>query len=212
MDNIFGTYNSLIDYQKTVGKSYAAFQRKGHRYVGGGNSAFTYYAKKSVIQEGFPVNLNELTRVATLHLSYEVYENALISATSIKVKKNLSGGIVYVGEKLMAAPSTVAGTGTGFTISAIDRTNALYDVLTVSAIPAALTAGDILVESSASGAGATIKVIPNGLVRDDIYLDEYATNFTVDVLYEGEVYSRRIPPMNAAIKALMPQIMFNNSK
>ena len=90
----------------------------------------------TVLHAGTPIKVNETTRVCTPHLSFSVYETAALGATALKVNKSLGASVAYVGMFIMAAPSTLAGPGTGIQVTAIDRSNEAYDVFTVAALAA----------------------------------------------------------------------------
>ena len=87
--------------------------------------------------------------------TYEVAKAT--STTEVLIKRDGFRHIPFVGDILMVAPSTVSGTGTGVTVTAVDSTtdSTEGDVwkLTVSAAVTAAK-GAILVEADKAGAGA----------------------------------------------------------
>ena len=87
--------------------------------------------------------------------TYEVAKAA--STTEVLIKRDGFRHIPFVGDILMVAPSTVSGTGTGVTVTAVESTkdSTEGDVwkLTVSAAVTAAK-GAILVEADKAGAGA----------------------------------------------------------
>lgn len=116
----------------------------------------------------------------------KVYETAASSATSVKVEKN----------SVLAVGDTVGS----ITITAIDRTNALFDVLTVTGNSAGLNAGTVLVDANASKAC--------GLNYATVYVDQNPTcTYTIQAY---EIEEATLPtPVNAEIKtALTARHMF----
>ena len=132
----------------------------------------------------------------------KVHADAGNTATDIQVEK---GHLVVVGEYLAA----VVG-GKAYAVTVIDTSNAGYDVLTVgTTLAVALTAGDGLFVSSATGATAAVyATVAKGLVYQET---KVGVNESVDVAIRATVYERRIPAVTAAIKALLPTIIFSIS-
>ncbi len=138
---------------------------------------------------------------ATLLKSTLVFADATNSATTIQVTK---GTQFAVGDNIGKADGAKS-----IDITAIDRTNAAYDAITVSAtLGYALTHGDTLVQASNANASAVI-LKPNGLLYNDVVVD---TNATITLVVEAVAYKRRIPPIITASMAALPQITFTNSK
>lgn len=107
--------------------------------------------------------------------TYEVAKAA--STTEVLIKRDGFRHIPFVGDILMVAQSTVSGTGTGVTVTAVESTtdSAEGDVwkLTVSAAVTAAK-GAILVEADKAGAGAKgVVTNPNCYAPCD-----YDCNFT----------------------------------
>ena len=106
----------------------------------------------------------------------KVYEKAT-TGTSLKVGKD---NIVVAGDKLG-----------NLTVSAVDRTNAAYDVLTVSTISETLNVGDVLADANAE------KAI--GLNYATVKIDSNPSCTPTVQAYEIE--EDKLPyPVNAAIK------------
>ena len=166
----------------------------------------------TVLQAGTPIKVNETTRVCTPHLSFSVYETAALGATALKVNKNLGASVAYVGMFIMAAPATLAGTGTGIQVTAIDRSNAEYDVFTVAALAAAVTAGAVYVECDKASTGAVIKNVPSALTVADTAKLASTDKFSCTPAVGGQIYERRIPPCIDAFKAVVPNVIFLKSK
>lgn len=89
-----------------------------------------------------PLAIDFATRKAKAVKNVKVYENAAADATEIKVEKtSLAYVNMYLGNGAKSAQAT-----------AIDKSNASYDVLTIS-LGAAVTAGEVLFETSAATNG-----------------------------------------------------------
>lgn len=132
---------------------------------------------------------------------------AVTAGTSIKVEKIMGHSVAKVGMNVMKAPETIDVTGTGVTITAIDKSNKAFDLLTVSAA-ITMAAGDILVEASAAGDAATYRIIPNGLTTYDLEKMPGAEQVNFNVAYaqfRGEVFELRTPPIPDAIKKAMKE-------
>lgn len=211
---LFTSGNNFPSPEFEVGGGKPIYYYIGKELPGGFNPDLSVFPKGSVVQTGTPIQVDEATRQAKVHVAVKVYEAASSGATSVKVSKLKGGSVLSVGQNVMVAPSTIAGTGTGYEITAIDSTNASYDVLTIgAALGANVAEGAILVEASASGAGASIKVVPNALTRFDIYVDPTSAQFTCGAVVEATIYDRRIPPVAQVVKDLFQkEITFSQSK
>ncbi len=109
-----------------------------------------------------PVAVNLKTRMCEVVKNCKVVVEANAEATSIKIAKN---SLVYVGMFL--------GTGSkGAKVTAIDKSNASYDTVTVeTAFGAKITAGTVLFEASAVG-GTIPKSTANFLIYGHTKVDE----------------------------------------
>ena len=161
-----------------------------------------------VLPAGTPFSADDVTKIARPHYAFSVYSAAASGATEVQVSKGFEGTRAKVGMVIMLLSATatdVTATGTGHAITAIDASNKDYDILTLgTALTGALEVEDILVEASAVGAGATIKVIPTATSYGDIpvYGDEQDQN--VDLVHVCNVlYCKRIAPIHPVIRNYM---------
>ena len=154
------------------------------------------------VPAGTLVSYDEATRKVNLDKTATVYETA--NSTTQKVKKDHS----------LAVGDIVAKTtgSTAYAITAIDRSNADYDVITL-ATAMSLTAGDVLWLSSAAGAtAAAYKFTPNGLLKNRLTPDGRGNEF-VSVVIRGTVYERRTSGYPAAKKTTIGNnIIFSQSR
>ena len=163
--------------------------------------------KDNVIPAGTPFVYDDLNMVALPHYAFGVQSPVAAAGTTVQVYKGFEGTRAKVGMVLMALPATfddVTETGTGVTITAIDSSDPTYDVLTLSATLGALAQDDILVEATAAGTSAKIKVLPTATSFADIPSMGDEELQLVDLVHQGNViYTRRIPPIHPAIRAYM---------
>ena len=156
-----------------------------------------------IVTPGTPVGFDEETREGTVLKTAVVYENATDTATAIKVKK---GHFLQVGENVAFSVG-----GAAYSISAIDTSNADYDELTIgTTLGVALTSGDVLFKSSASGASAAaLHITPKGLLFDNVKIED---NVSLAVVLRGTVYKKRIANgIPADVEAELPLIVFSES-
>lgn len=156
------------------------------------------------VEPGMPLGYDESTRVAKVVKLAIVHANATNVATAIQVKK---GHLFKVGDYVGKTVGSAA-----YAISAIDSTtSAVYDEFTVATtLGVALTAGDVLFQSSANGAAAAAySVTARGLNYQSTKVE---TGADVTAVNRGTVYARRITGgLTTAVKALIPSIIFSES-
>jgi hypothetical protein len=193
MTRVTGT--SAIPVWQGLGKDITLAQ-------GGFVLATTGLAADYVIPAGTPVVFNEATRSVAIVGTGVAQANAGSSATDYLL---LKGHTFKVGDYLATG---VAG-GKAYAITAINTTGStVYDTVTVGTTIGAVTAGDLLYASSATGATASAYPAINGLLYDDTLGN---AGESVSVVIRGVVYARRIP-YNATIAAALPRITFSQSK
>ncbi|GAA4328531.1 hypothetical protein GCM10023184_18460 [Flaviaesturariibacter amylovorans] len=178
------------------------WQRQPETASGGFALAGYALLAAATVAAGTPVAFDEATRTATVLKTAKLAANATNVATTYNVEK---GHHFKVGDNFGA----VIG-GKAYPITAIDTSNANYDVFTVgTTLGVALVAGDALFQSSATGASAAaLMVTPNGLVYEGITVEE---NAPLSAVIRGTVYERRIPAIPSAVKSGIPNIIFSKS-
>ena len=154
---------------------------------------------------GTAFDFNEATRLAKPAVLAKA-QATLGAVTAYRVEK---GSNLKVGQYL----GTGAAGGPAYAITAIDTTNADYDLVTVGTTIGAVTAGDTFYVSSATGASAGAYPAMKGLLYDDTLVRE---GEDVSVVIVGTVYARRIPYTSAIETALANsnygKIIFSQSK
>lgn len=116
-----------------------------YRLAGGFNLVDDKLVAGTYLPHLAPLAVDFTTRKAKAVKNVKVYENAASNATAIKVEKNsLAYANMYLGNGSKAAQ-----------VTAIDKTNATYDLLTIT-LGAAVTAGNVLFEV---GATASVKAV-----------------------------------------------------
>lgn len=161
---------------------------------GGFRLVTTGFAAGDVIKAGTPLVFDEAARTATVLRAGVAYALAGGSATTYQMTK---GGTLKVGDYLASG----ATGGKAYAITAIDTSNAAYDVLTVGTTIGAVAAGDTLYASTATGATASALPAANGLLYDDQLIAVVDNSYSVSAVIRGTVYARRVP-YSAAIAAL----------
>lgn len=158
-------------------------------FAGGGTLDITNLTKDDVIQRGVLGSFSEATRLFTVLKTFKVFEAAADDATAYKIYKavNEQPNLAKVGDIIAVKEGGVASA-----ITAIDNTNADYDILTVGAtLGVEVAVDDALFESSEAGAtAAKVKVEVNGWLREDADVDD---NEFVSVGRIGTLYERRLP-------------------
>lgn len=186
-----------------IKKGYASagipiWQSKNTQVAQGGftldDSAFA--TEGIVIPAGTPIGFDESTRKAMVAKLAVAQAGATNTATEYKVLK---------GHLLAVGMSIKSGTSAAKAITAIDTTNADYDLVTV-----AETLGVVV------AIGASIFVDDagykdlKGLLYEDVFIDSNGVA-DVAVVLRGTVYARRIVPVPATIQAKLPLIIFSQS-
>lgn len=165
-------------------------------------TGLTTLASGSVLKAGLPFGFDESTRKARCIKVATLYANATNSATTYQV---LKGHNAIVGEYF---GYTVGGAA--YAITVIDTSNAAYDVLTVgTTLGVAITAGNVLFQSSATGASAAALIVtPRGALKEDT---DPLANETLSVVIRGTLYHRRVPTWPSAVKTALPSILLSES-
>jgi len=139
---------------------------------------------------------------------YHVLKTALASdagsETTYKVAKNHLFGVgdfVTIGGSLSGASDK---------ITAIDKSNSDYDVITVEATIGSATKGQVLVQAKDKQSASSVKLPFDGeLVVTMSKVDLTVANQTAGLLVRGTVNEACMPfPIDAGLKAKMPFIRF----
>ena len=131
---------------------------------------------------------------------------------SIQLKKGWEGSRVRVGMVLGVCPTTdlTAEVKDPLTVTAVDRTNVEYDVVTVTGAARTATqiaAGTEMIEIKLNGGKYYSKVLPNGLLPYDVAKDPNCLAMTgLDAMFchpNGVLLTNRVPVIPQAIRAYM---------
>lgn len=174
------------------------------------------------IPAGTPILINDAARTIAIHYAFELDEETPtgIGATfQAKIKKGYEGSRIQAGMILGVAPSTLADlsvpTTKVYTVGTIDRSNAFYDLVTVSnpnedVETATLAKGTVFIEMSVDTGNASnyyAKVLPNGYTFYDVSKHDDAVHmYGVDGLFcqmDGVLLTNRIPPIADSIRDYM---------
>jgi len=126
-------YDSPFPVEKELYRIDTAYRLSGGFNIAEGE--LQKLAGQSHIPVLCPIVVDLAARTFKVVQNSKVYEAAEASATSLKIAK---GSFVQVNDVLLVAK------GQSVTVSAIDKSKADYDALTVSSLPVALAAGAIL--------------------------------------------------------------------
>lgn len=155
----------------------------------------------SVLLPGTVIIPDDATRKAKVLKSAKVVAIAAADALVYQVEKGhqfATGDNISLVLKGKAYPATV------------DKSNSLYDTLTVATTLGAAAVGATLYQSSTTGAtNSALSGTPKGLLYEPCIVEE---NATLTVVLRGTVYARRIPGVPADVQALLPLIIFSQSK
>ena len=176
--------------------------------AGGFLLANTGLQEGTILPAGSLVVYDEAARTATVLATATAYATAGGSATTYQVAK---GGSLKVGDYLASG----ATGGKAYAITAIDTTSsAVYDTITVGTTIGAVTAGDDLYASTATGATASALPAANGLLYEDVRVEASGVKVSLSAVVRGTVYARRMPLYNANVAALtgLKFILFSQSK
>ena len=168
-------------------------------------------AAGGIIAVGSPVEMNSEAHTAKILNFYKVHTTITSGSTELKLVVLPGLPRLIAGVFVMPPPATLAGTGAAVTVGAVTQ-GTEYDTITIVANSlGVLTAGDLIVEAAATGAGKALYAIPNSLTANDVHVDVNTDYATVAGVYSGSVYAKRTPLMTAVVKANMPRIAFDNS-
>ena len=187
----------MLTFTKTtVNTGIPIFQKVLEVAQGGFTLSDAAFPAGSTVLAGTPIGFDETTRLAKVAKYAVAQANAANNATTYPVQK---------GHNIKAGSQIKTGASGAQAVTAIDTSNANYDVITVgTTLGVAVTTGDsIFVDDAGS---QTVK----GLLYSDVDVD---SNGIVDiaVVLRGTVYARRIPPVPASVQAKLPLIIFSQS-
>ena len=169
-----------------------------YRLTGGFNLEDDKLVSGSYLPPLAPLAIDFTTRKAVAVKDVKVVEAAASDATTVKIAKK---SLAYVG--------MILGTGSkGATITAIDKSNASYDVVTIdSAFTVALTLGQILFEASAVG-GTTVKNVANYLNYARTKVETGATVTAIGQAFEIIESKLELPVSTKSKTTLGARFMF----
>lgn len=198
-----GTLNNYVKFSAKWGGVRKCYEGKPILAVGGFSvDTDLMPANPNALPAGTPVYADEQARTIVPLYTFTV-EEVDSENTAIKVTKFETGSVAKVGMKLIVVGSDLTTAATNMaTVSAVDSSNADYDILTVDAVTG-ISEGDVLAEA---GSDKKVKVTPNGLTYCDNVLDTDAYAMDIDYVWncmEKPVLERRMPPLTASLKAAL---------
>jgi len=172
-------------------------------------------AVNGCIPAGTPIYMDDAAKTVAVHYAFDVYEavSYIQGATSIvfKLTKSFEGSRIQVGMVLGVAPATdiTAEVTVGWTVTAVNRTNANYDSVTCST---SATAGGATIAihttllEVADNSGWFVKVLPNAFTFYDVVKHPDAAFLTIDGLFcqaDGVLLTRRVPPIATCVRTYL---------
>lgn len=192
-----------LKFKKTVVDGDIPVYQQVHEVSQGGYTLDTDgLVAGSTIPAGSVIIADDATRKAKVLKTANVVEVAAADAVVYKVAK---GSQIAVNDNIGLGLK-----GKAYPVTAIDKSNANYDALTVSTTLGAAAVGVPVFQSSTTGAtNSALSGTPTGTLYESTLVE---ANATITVVLRGTVYARRIPGVPADVKALLPLIIFSQSK
>jgi len=168
-------------------------------------------AAGEVLAVGSPVEIDSAAHTAKVLNFYKVHTTITSGSTELKLVVLPGLPRLIAGVFVMPVPATLVATGAAVTVGTVTQ-GTEFDTITITADSlGVLTAGDLIVEAAATGAGKALYAVPNCLTANDVYVDANTTYSTVAGVYSGKVYAKRTPLMADIVKAGIPQVAFDDS-
>lgn len=173
------------------------------------------------IPAGTPILIDDAARTIAIHYAFELYEQKITGTDATfqaRIKKGPEGSRIQAGMILGVAPSDLSTATTEvYTVSTIDRRNALYDLVTVTnpnsgpgGSSKTLAKGTVFIEMTEVGDNSGdyyATVLPNGFTFYDVSKHDNAVHmYGVDGLFcqhDGVLLVNRIPPIADSIRDYM---------
>lgn len=171
----------------------------GYRLTGGFNLDIEGLPKGKHVPVLCPLAIDFKKRMAYVVNNVRVYEKAEIGATTVKVAK---GSFANAGISYMLSEDNYV------TVSAVDTSNADYDVLTVSATTAAIEVNSVLTECAVAPSQATAKRSANFLNYARTKIEDGATVTALGQAYEIDEAELYIPLTEQDKQSLGDRFMF----
>ena len=171
----------------------------GRRRIGAFVLNVNGLALDSYVPSFTPICADLVAHTAQIVVNAKVVEAADSTATTVKIAK---GSYVQTG--------TILGNGSyGGTVSAINKTNSDYDVITFSAaFGAALSVGDVLFTAKTT-AGKTQAVVANSALYENHKVTSGINNVALLMKAFDIEPDKLVTPFSANDKANLPYFQFN---
>ena len=176
------TYGDPMPVEKELYRIDTAIRLSGGFNIATGEKA--KLAAQTHIPVLCPLFVDLANRTFVVVQNAKVYEAAEAAATSLKIAK---GSFVQVSDELLVAP------GQSVTVSAIDKSKADYDELTVDSLPVALAVGAVLskakfeklsavVAADAASAATSVKIQKGSNISGACTLSDGTNTITVSAI------------------------------
>lgn len=156
-----------------------------HVLSGGFNIVgFENFAALGYLPKGIALSVNHAARTATPIKGAQVFEAVAADGTAVKVKKTTPGLLFIAGDPIGTAAAST-------TVASVDKSNAAYDVINLTAAVGALSVGtNLFTVLAGGGAGKTLKT--TGLCYADVKYKAGKQNCDV-VIQAYEVMNAYLP-------------------
>jgi hypothetical protein len=171
-------------------------------------------AAGTVIATGHPVEIDTAAHTAKLANFFAVHTDPT-TGTTLKVKVFPGQPRLKVGNFIGVPPAISGGEMETITVGAITSvvTDGVgYDQITIvgSSLGTSLAVDSLLTEGVAEGTTVPYAV-PNALTANDVYVESDTTVATVAGVHTGTVYAERTPYMSDGVKTALTTIKFDNA-
>ena len=147
-----------------------------YRMVGG--LLTSTFQKGELLHAASPVFYDEKLHVAKILKCFKITAVATSgSNTLITVSNKFSTPSMYVGMNVMVAPSTIAGTGKGALVTAVDSTSVAnsYVITVVTSAIDTPVVGGFIVEAASAGGAVAMYCAPSTLLANDLLIGDQNT-------------------------------------
>ena len=201
---MYQNWNSYNSNKATYGGLVPIWVKQPDRAESGGMLVKNNFVKGEIISAGTPVAFDTATKLAKILKVFKVTATSVVDTTTL-ITISQVGNLpkLNAGDIVMVVPSTIAGTGKGVAVSAIDTTVAGVTTFTVTTTSIdSVAVGTYLAQAESAGSGKALYCQPTSLtIEDTVVADKNSVGIAVGDKY---VYANTIP--------WLPTVIANNIK
>lgn len=183
--------------------------------IGGGSFAEIPSSLPVTIPPAVPCYLNQSTGKVSLLKVFKVIADAASGQADVVIETPEDWTEIAVGDIVMVAPSTLSGSGQSYEITAIDSdtegqlTISVKDQADTAELAAAIATDVLLVIGATLATDAVMAVMPNGVTKQEIRLEDGAYDATTPVVNSGSLLGDRIMEVPQCVKDALPMLTYN---